>query len=187
MLLTSTAGVQAQDAKATMDKAAKMLSGSSVSASYKATGQINESGTIAIKGKKFCAKGSKATVWFDGKTQWTYMKSTGEVSITNHNPKKPTVVNPYTFINIYKNGYDLSQKKVAAGTEVYMKATGKQVFSEIYVTLNAKLQPVQIRFKNSKGWSTVSITNYQTKKLPDSTFQFNKKDYPEAEVVDLRN
>lgn len=35
-------------------------------------GQV--SGTIAIKGNKFHAATPQAIVWFNGKTQWTYLK-----------------------------------------------------------------------------------------------------------------
>ncbi len=176
----------AQNAKTTMDKAVAALSKSSVSVSYKASGQLNDAGSIQLKGNKYCATGSQAIIWFDGKTQWTYMKSTEEVNIINPNSKKVSAVNPYGILNLYKNGYTLSEKKVSGGTEVYMKATGNQAFKEIYVTLNAKLQPTQIRFLNNKGWTTVSLSNYQTKNLADSTFKFDKKRYPNAEINDLR-
>ena len=179
-------GSFAQNAKATMDKAVAALQKSSVTASYSATGQLNDAGTLKLKGNKYCATGKTGTIWFDGKTQWTYMKSTDEVNIVTPNSKKVSVLNPYAVLNLYKSGYTLSQKKVAAGTEVYMKATGNQTYKEIYVTLNAKLQPVSLRFLNSKGWTTVTLSNYQTKNLPDSTFKFNKKQYPSAEINDLR-
>ncbi|MCF0203668.1 MAG: outer-membrane lipoprotein carrier protein LolA [Bacteroidaceae bacterium] len=185
--LITSISVFAQDAKATMDKAAAAFKKSSISATYKATGQMNDEGTIAIKGQKFCAKGRQATVWFNGKTQWTYMKSTNEVNISAPNNKKISVVNPYAFINLYKSGYDLTQKKTAKGTEVHMKATTSKSFKEVYITLNSSLQPVQIKFLGSKGaWTTIAISNYKTASLPESTFRFNKKDYPDAEVIDLR-
>lgn len=179
-------GSFAQDAKKTMDKAVASISKSSVSVSYSASGQMNDAGTLMMKGNKFCASGKTGTIWFDGKTQWTYMKSTDEVNIATPNSKKVSVLNPYAVLNLYKSGYTLSQKKVAAGTEVYMKATGNQTYKEIYVTLNSQMKPVSLRFKNSKGWTTVTLSNYQTKSLPDSTFKFNKKQYPNAEINDLR-
>lgn len=176
----------AQNAKATMDKAVAALSKSSVSINYKASGQLNDAGILQLKGNKFYASGSQAIMWFDGKTQWTYMKSTEEVNITTPNSKKVSAVNPYGILNLYKSGYNLTEKNVAGGKEIYMKATGSQGYKEIYVTLNAKLQPTQIRFMTSKGWTTVTLSNYQTKKLADSTFKFDKKKYPNAEINDLR-
>ncbi|MCF0243294.1 MAG: cell envelope biogenesis protein LolA [Bacteroidaceae bacterium] len=176
----------AQTAKETMDKAVAALTKSSVMVNYACSGQMTESGTLALKGNKFCARSKSATVWNDGKTQWTYVKSTDEVNVIQASSKKISAVNPYAILNLYKSGYTLTQKKVAAGTEIYMKSTEKKTYSEVYVTLNANLQPVQIRFKNSKGWTTVNFSNYQTKKLSSSTFKFNKKEFPTAEINDLR-
>ena len=40
------------------------------------------SGTISVKGTKFVATTPQMTIWFNGKTQWSYMKSTNEVNIS---------------------------------------------------------------------------------------------------------
>ena len=36
----------------------------------------SQSGTIAIKGNMFQARTPKAIVWYNGKTQWSYLKMT---------------------------------------------------------------------------------------------------------------
>ncbi|MCF0209021.1 MAG: cell envelope biogenesis protein LolA [Bacteroidaceae bacterium] len=176
----------AQNAKKTMDKAVASFKKASVTATYIAKGQMSDAGTIQIKGNKFCARGKQSVVWYDGKTQWTYMKSTEEVNVVTPNKKKVSVLNPYEVLNLYKNGYTLSEKKTDAGTVIHMTATGNQAFKEIYLTLDAKLQPVKLNFKNSKGWTYVTITNYIAAKLPDSTFKFSSKEFPNAEINDLR-
>lgn len=176
----------AQNAKKTMDKAVAAFKKSSVTANYTATGQMNDSGSFSLKGNKYRAQGKQAIVWFDGKTQWTYMPSTEEVNVVTPNPNKVSGLNPYALLNLYKNGYVLTQKSVAAGTLIHMKATGNQPIQDLYLTLDAKLQPVKINFKNSKGWTYVTLSNYKTTKLPDSTFKFNQKEYPDAEINDLR-
>ena len=48
---------------------------------------------------------AKATVWFNGKTQWSYMPSTNEVNVSTPNEVQQAAMNPYTFINMYKSGY----------------------------------------------------------------------------------
>lgn len=35
-------------------------------------------------------------------------------------------------------------------------------------------------------WTTISISNFQSKNQPNSTFIFSAKDFPQAEVIDLR-
>ena len=102
-LFTATA----QTAKSVLDKAAQTITvKEGVKANFKMTGSHGHtSGTILIKGKKFHATTTVATIWFDGKTQWTYMKNNDEVNISTPTEAQLQAINPYNFINLYKNGY----------------------------------------------------------------------------------
>ena len=40
--------------------------------------------------------------------------------------------------------------------------------------------------RQSSGWITISISNVKSSNLSDALFTFNAKDYPKAEVIDLR-
>ena len=146
------------------------------------------SGTIAVKGNKFHAKTSAATVWFNGKTQWTYMKKNDEVNVSNPTLAQQQMMNPYTFVNIYKKGYTLSAKSEGANNVVHLVAqTKKQSIQEMYVTVNKKTSvPSKIKMKHSNKWYTITIGSLSSRKQPDSLFSFNSKDYPSAEVIDLR-
>ena len=95
-LITSSA----QTAKEVLDKTAATVSAKQgAQASFTINGQsMNASGTIAIKGKKFHATTAQATIWFDGKTQWTYMKNNDEVNISNPTESQLAAINPYNFI-----------------------------------------------------------------------------------------
>jgi len=35
-------------------------------------------------------------------------------------------------------------------------------------------------------WTTIMISNFRASNLSDSMFSFNSKDFPEAEIIDLR-
>ena len=35
-------------------------------------------------------------------------------------------------------------------------------------------------------WTTIDITGFQAKNQPDAVFVFNAKEFPSAEVIDLR-
>ena len=178
-------------ARAILDKTAKAISSSGgVSASFSmnnpSTGTV--SGTIAIKGRKFNARTKQAIVWFNGKTQWTYMKKNNEVNISTPTAAQQQMMNPYTFINVYKNGYKLASRPTSAGYEVHLVAqNGKQSIQEMYVTVNKKTYvPSLIKMKHGGKWYTVKVSNFSKKNQPNSVFTFSSKDYPTAEVIDLR-
>lgn len=177
------------NAKTILDKTAKALtSGSGVKANFKINGKMGYySGSISVKGNKFTASTGNAIVWYDGKTQWTYMKKSQEVNISNPTEAQQQAINPYKFINLYKSGYKLELKTVGSDWEIHMTSqSGSRQIRELYVTVNKKYQLKQVKMKQNGGWTTISVSNIQKTSIPDSHFRFNSKDYPNAEVVDLR-
>jgi outer membrane lipoprotein-sorting protein len=184
-LITSSA----QTAKEVLDKTAATVSAKQgAQASFTINGQsMNASGTIAIKGKKFHATTAQATIWFDGKTQWTYMKNNDEVNISNPTESQLAAINPYNFIYLYKKGYNYKMEKKGGNFVVHLTATDKKSIQEMFLTIGQKsYTPSQIRYKTAKGWTTIDIRNFKTANLADGMFRFNSKDFPHAEVIDLR-
>ena len=178
-------------ARAILDKTSKVIGHKSgVSAAFTINNPTtgNVSGTIAVKGGKFNARTPQAIVWFNGKTQWTYMKKNNEVNISTPTQAQQQMMNPYTFINVYKTGYKMSSTKAGGSYEVHLVAQNqKRSIQEMYVTVNSKTYvPSRVKMKHNGRWYTVTISNFSAKKLPDSLFAFNSKDYPSAEVIDLR-
>ena len=181
--------LNAQTAKEVLDKTAATVSAKQgAQASFTISGQsMNASGTIAIKGKKFHATTAQATIWFDGKTQWTYMKNNDEVNISNPTESQLAAINPYNFIYLYKKGYNYTMEKKGGNFVVHLTATGKKSIQEMSLTIGQKsYTPSQIRYKTAKGWTTIDIRNFKTANLADGMFRFNSKDFPHAEVIDLR-
>jgi len=181
--------LNAQTAKEVLDKTAATVSAKQgAQASFTINGQsMNASGTIAIKGKKFHATTAQATIWFDGKTQWTYMKNNDEVNISNPTESQLAAINPYNFIYLYKKGYNYTMEKKGGNFVVHLTATGKKSIQEMSLTIGQKsYTPSQIRYKTAKGWTTIDIRNFKTANLADGMFRFNSKDFPKAEVIDLR-
>ena len=190
LLLTLTvAADNASEARKVLDKTAAVVTRKGgASASFTISGgKIGiQSGTIAIKGNKFCATTSAAKMWYNGKTQWTYMKSNNEVNVSTPDAKKQMMLNPYTFITLYKNGYNLSMKTEGKTHQVHMVAQGNSSIKEMYITIDSSYHPTKVRMNQNGTWTTITITNFSAKNLSDGAFQFNSKDYPTAEVVDLR-
>ena len=188
-LILACANGFAQTAKQVLDKAAATVSyAGGVSAHFTTSGSYGtNSGTIAVKGRKFHATTAMATIWFDGKTQWTYMKRNNEVNVNNPTESQLQAINPYNFINMYRSGYKYTMKTVGNKYEVHLTATQRRGVSEMYIVVDkTSYVPSQIRMKQNKGWSTISISRFKKSNLSDSMFRFNAKDFPSAEVIDLR-
>lgn len=181
----------AQTAQQVLDKTASIIgnkSGASANFHMSSPKYGSASGTIAIKGSKFYARTSQATVWYNGKTQWTYMKSTNEVNVSNPTQAQQMSMNPYTFINIYKTGYTSSMKTAGGNYEVHLVAQNKKrTVQELILTIDKKSYiPSQVKMRQGNTWSTITVSNFRSKSVPNSTFVFNSKDFPKAEIVDLR-
>lgn len=184
-------GTFAQTAQQVLDKTAKIIGnkgGASANFSLSSTKYGSTSGTIAIKGNKFNAHTPQATVWYNGKTQWTYMKNTNEVNVSNPTQAQQMSMNPYTFINIYKTGYNSCLKNAGSNYEVHLTAQNKKrTVQELIITINKKTYvPSVIKMRQGSSWSTIKVSNFRAKNVSNSTFVFNSKDFPKAEIVDLR-
>ena len=184
------AATYAQTAKSVLDKAAAHITvKEGVKANFKMTGSMgNTSGSILIKGKKFHATTPVATVWFDGKTQWTYMKNNEEVNVSTPTEAQLQAINPYNFINLYKQGYECTLNKTGKSFIVHLVGTsGHKSIKELFVTIDKQsYQPTQVKMLTGKKWTIFDITELKKEHIADSQFRFNPKDFPQAEVIDLR-
>lgn len=188
MLLIALASY-GQSAKQVLDKTAGIISNKSgVTASFNISSQQygKTSGTISIKGRKFHADTKEAKVWFDGKTQWTYVKQNDEVNVNTPTAAELQAINPYNFIYMYKQGYTATMTKNGQNFVVTLKAKGKSI-QEMVITISQKSYvPSQIRMLQNKQWTTIHVNGFKQANLAESTFRFNPKQYPNAEIIDLR-
>jgi outer membrane lipoprotein-sorting protein len=117
-------------------------------------------GMIIIKGRKFFASTNESMIWYNGKTEWTYIKSSNEVNVSTPNDAEQQKINPYAFVNLYKKGFNY--------TVTNTSLRGKSAY-EIHLT------------------AEIIVNSFSKKeKVNDASFTFNRKDYPNAEIVDLR-
>lgn len=181
----------ALQAKKLLDRTAALVGnkgGASASFTVSSAKLGKNSGTIRIKGNKFQATTNSAIVWYNGKTQWSMLKSTNEVNVSTPNATQQAAMNPYTFINLYKKGYRLSMTSKGNVATVTMKKTGgNSSISQAIVQINKRTAyPIQVKLLQNGSWITISISNFKKQQLSDAVFVFQQKDYPQAEVIDLR-
>ena len=82
----------------------------------------------------------------------------------------------------------MDMKTKGTNYEVHLTAQNKKrSVQELYITVNKKTYvPSQVKMRQGGTWSTINISNFKAKGISNSTFVFNSKDFPNAEVVDLR-
>ena len=198
-----TSLVSAQNARAILDKASETYNkAGGVTTSFtldtkdtKAKSTYSYDGKAYMKGNKFKIEIPDAITWFDEKTQWVYVKDTDEVNISNPTGEELQAISPSVLFNIYKKGFKITHKgerkvngKSVHEIELVPEKKGSE-FTKITVQIDKSSHVFyKIVLIDRVGIeNTLTIKNYQTgMNIPDTTFQFSKKDFPKAEVVDLR-
>ena len=118
----------------------------------------------------------------------SYLKSTEEVNVSTPTAAQQLQMNPYRFITMYKTGYNLGLTDKGKAYWVHLTAQNpKNSVPEIYILIDKKTShPETIKMRRGKEWTTVTVRNFKAGRLADSVFTFNAKEFPHAEVVDLR-
>lgn len=154
-----------------------------------------QEGVAFVKRNKFKLDMPYTTTWFDGTTQWVLLKDAYEVNISSPTDEELISISPLGLLNMYKTNYVL--KKPVAGsfngkatTEIEMFPINKsQDFESLTITLNNKTNSVvMVKFTTRDGnKNKLTIADYNSNnKFTDELFQFNKKNHPGVEIIDLR-
>ena len=178
-----------------LDKAAAAFQNAGgVKAEYTFTVEGESShGVIKMKGQSFVNTFDDHVIWFDGKTLWTLVKSNEEVNITTPSQREVAKMNPYAFVSIYKKGYTAKQtgkgSKDVYEIELTANADNKSSVKSILLRLaRSNYEPRFVRMKTADGATTeITVKSFvKGQKYGSSTFQFNPKNYPDVDIVDLR-
>ncbi|MCM1504403.1 MAG: outer-membrane lipoprotein carrier protein LolA [Muribaculum sp.] len=149
-------------------------------------------GEIILYGDKFKISSSQMSVWYDGRTQWAYNPDIREVNITEPTPEELIETNPFVIISSFKNNYTsklLDSPKGTYRVDLKPRQNAGQTVSRAILTIDTSTYlPVAIAV-TIDGGQTMAIhikSLSKGKNYPQSTFVFNKKTFPKAEIVDLR-
>ena len=130
----------------------------------------------------------------DGKNQWTYVKKNKEVELSDVDNSSESM-NPAQIFTIYEKGYKYvynGDAKVDGKLCQVIDLTPedeKKPFFKIRLSIDkAKKQifSAMIFDKNGSKYNYTIRTFTPNVKVPESTFTFDKKNYPGVELVDLR-
>lgn len=152
------------------------------------------SGSMKIKGTKFQMNTENVITWFDGKTQWSYLKQNDEVNVSTPTATELQGMNPYAILGIYKKGYNYSVKEgTLRGKGVYtVRLTAEKKSNDLQEIIldveKGSYTPYCIRFRQKNGtWTRITVKGFKNKQnFADREFTFPKEAYPKAEVIDMR-
>lgn len=179
-----------KQAREVLDKTANSLK---EAGGIRATFSGTSDGTLLLKGEQFYLNSAGIQSWFDGKTQWSYLENSEEVNISNPTPEELQAINPYSLLSLYKNGYNYKylgtkSRNGKQGFEVVLTPEKKKDIHSIILFVSKTFQPLYIKItSNNKSSNEIVVTSYQTNQpFNDATFRFDKKKFPNAEIIDLR-
>lgn len=149
------------------------------------------SGSMSVAGKKFHLSTPEMKIWYDGKTQWSYAPSAGEVNISEPTADELAQTNPLSVLSSLDKNFTFRRLNSQAGQERIELTPKKKTpdFASAIITINAStFLPKEISIKNARGnVTTVKISSIKGGKTkPIGTFRFNQAEYPGVEIVDLR-
>lgn len=159
------------------------------------TSYSTQTGKALVRGEKFKLEMDNMIIWFDGKTQWVWMKEVNEVNVSTPSSNEIASISPLSILGIYKNGVTLKQPFTGKinGQSVQIvnmiPTNGNKEFKSITIALDKVsgniLQITVHMSDNTKN--VIDILNYNPNyQFEEKTFQFDKQNHPEAEIVDLR-
>jgi len=150
------------------------------------------SGTIVLRANRFFLETDELTVWFDGKTQWAYLKASNEVNITEPTEEELAATNPVAIISAFKSVSRIQFSKLKNQTNHIVELTPnnkKTDFSKVEIQLNktsGNLHAISIAYKNGLK-NELTFKNYQKNvAVNPGMFVFDKAKYKGAVMNDLR-
>ena len=149
------------------------------------------SGSMNVAGKCFYLSTPDMQIWYDGKTQWSYAPSVGEVNITTPTAEELAQSNPISILSNLNSRFTFRRLKALTGEEKIELTPKKQtsdLASAILILDSSTSLPKGLSIKDSKSRiTTIKISMLKGgKTMPASAYRFNSVAYPGVEIVDLR-
>jgi outer membrane lipoprotein carrier protein len=154
-----------------------------------------QSGTICLKGNKYRLEVAGQDIVTDGKTRWTYVKDANEVQIDNQKTDE-NAITPTNIFTMYEKGWQF--KFTGEQTEkgmvyqlvelVPIDPKKKNIFKvKLTINKNDKFITNAKLFDKNGTVQTINVDKLTPDACSnDSLYSFNARQYPGAEVVDLR-
>ena len=149
----------------------------------------NQKGNIKINENKFRLDLNQQLIISNDSIQWIYLKESNELQIMEYD-SEDDMLSPNKLFTIYENGYKSQYVELFENQHIidlFPKESNEFKNIRIYIDQD-KIQLKKIILYDKNGGSfTYSITKFLTDvKIDDKSFLFNKEEYSEIEIIDLR-
>ena len=151
----------------------------------KVTRLYTQRGTTWYKGNKSLLQAKKYTLWFDGKTVWSYNHKSSEVTVSNAKQANRRGLSDM-FSYTRRAALSLTEEPDMYRIRIVSSERNSPAHEAIALIDKKTYHPVQLRLRKGIVWITINIANFETGNWPDDMFQFNPKKYPKAKVIDKR-
>lgn len=171
--------------------AQKLTAAKSIKAGFSMTGTGQKwTGTFLSKGAKFSLTLPGAGTWYDGKDIWSYSKASGEATVWRPTRSELAESNPFLYLSTASNYSVKFGSGASKGEQVIVltpKTRGNSVKSvTVKINTSTKL-PKSFEIAASGGIYTITVTSISLNQtISDSSFKFNKANYPGVAISDLR-
>ena len=149
----------------------------------------NQKGNIKIHDNKFRLDLNQQLIISNDSIQWIYLKESNELQIMEYD-SEDDMLSPNKLFTIYENGYKSQYVELFENQHIIdLFPVERNEFKNIRIYIDQyKIQLKKIILYDKNGGSfTYSITKFLTDaKIDDKSFLFNKDEYPELEIIDLR-
>lgn len=195
----------AQTSKEVLDKLSlKAKSWKTISADFtsnlvdqKANINRKQDGSIKVKGQKYFLNLPDYVIISDGKTLWSYDKSSNVVTIDDLADVQDSSFDPSEMFTIWEKDFRHEMKNANAQVNgataheiaLYPNNPKDKPYHTILMYVDkAKMEVIKIVVKTRENSEiTYSVRNFKTgTEFPDTDFTFNKTKYPGVEMVDNR-
>lgn len=150
-------------------------------------------GSMDIKGRFFRVELYDTEIKFNGKTQWTYVASDNEVTITQPSQSDLNETNPMAMIEAMMTANRIvnSEKKESKGFRIinlYPHNPKKVDYFKIVLYINAETKLPKMIVINQRNGDKISMSFLDLHKVSynSSNFVFKTSEYPNVTVNDLR-
>lgn len=132
------------------------------------------------------------TIWFNGKTSWSYLSEEQEVTITEPDKKDDSFqARPSSIFTLYKKGYKIrliEEKNDSYTIDLYPEEINNELVRVRLGIAKPSLALMGIEYKRRDGvTTTVLVRDYSLKKVTrPGMFIFSPEMYKGAEIIDMR-